>query len=507
MKFKTALVSVSDKSGLVEFLSPLAKEGLKIISTGGTAKHLRQAGLEVQDVSDLTQFPEVMGGRVKTLHPNVHMALLAREGEAEDFKLLQERGLQPIDLVVVNLYPFEETLAKDSSLEEQVEQIDIGGPSMLRAAAKNYSRVTVVCDPADYSEVLANPPDLEGRKALSAKVFSLTASYDAMITEALSPQNFYEKKSFGGALVQPLRYGENPQQSASWYRLRGSRLGLHQAERLQGKELSYNNLLDLDSAFATLSEFSDPACVVVKHNSPCGLAVGKDLSKALLSAVQADPVSVFGGILALNGRVELQDAKALSGIFLECILAPSFSKEALEFFSSKKNLRLLAWPQMLEFKTTQQFRSIAGGFLVQSADQVLDWDPSWEVIGDQKPSEQIKKDLSLAWKVCAHLKSNAIAVIGSGQTLGLGMGQVNRVDAVDQALTRWKKFHPDSAASDAVLASDAFFPFPDSIERAAEAGIRWVIQPGGSVKDEEVIATARRLGVQLVLTRRRHFLH
>lgn len=503
--FKNALVSVSDKTGLVEFLQPLVAKGMRVVSTGGTARHLKEAGIQVVDVSEQTGSPEVMDGRVKTLHPRVHMGLLARAHVASDMELLKEQGLEPFDLVLCNLYPFEEALKKDLTEEEQIEFIDIGGPSMLRSAAKSFNRIAVICDPEDYGWVSDKSElTLKDRQFLAAKVYAHTSTYDSMISQYLGADQTFPQFALGGSYVSPLRYGENPQQAAGWYRLAGAKSGLHQAEIIQGKPLSYNNILDLDAACETLREFTDPASVAVKHNNPCGVAVGRSLFEAAVSSLKADPVSVFGGIVALNGKVDGDTAVKLSEIFLECIVASDFTEEALQIFAKKKNLRVLKWPQISNQSLELKMKTIGGGFLLQTQDQVKGWSSEWTILG-QEPSPEIKVDLSLAWKVCAHLKSNAIALVSGATTIGLGMGQVNRVDAVEQAIARMRKFHGN--AKNVVLASDAFFPFADSIELAAQAGVKWVIQPGGSIKDEEVKSKAAELGVTMVLTGTRHFQH
>jgi len=502
-QFRRALISVSDKTGLVDFLRPLAKNGLSIVSTGGTAKLLKSEGFEVQEVEELTGFPEVMDGRVKTLHPRVYMPILGRLHEEEDRALLKKEKLEPFDLVIVNLYPFEQTLEKKAPLADMIEVIDIGGPSMIRAAAKNFERIAVVCDPADY-KTLSESEKLspEQHRHLAAKAFFHVSSYDAMIANYLNPEPNREY-SVGGALVQKLRYGENPHQAAYWYRTKGRQIGWDQAKILQGKELSYNNLLDLEAARNVCLEFSDACAVAVKHNNPCGVAFGGSIAEAVGRCVKADPVSVFGGIIAVNRELDEKSAAILSEIFLECVVAPSFSPAAKEIFLKKKNVRLLEWPQMLEKQSGWRAQMISGGFLLQQSDAVSSWKSDWKCLGE-KPSAQVKADLEMAWRVCAHLKSNAIAIAENGSTIGLGMGQVNRVEAVEHAITRMTKFHKPQ---NAVLASDAFFPFPDSIERIAAAGIRWVIQPGGSVKDAEVIAAAEKLKVNMVLTGQRHFRH
>lgn len=505
--FRNALVSVSDKAGLVDFLKPFVAQGLRVVSTGGTLKHLRENGIAAVDITEQTGFPEVMDGRVKTLHPRVHMALLSRDGNAEDQGLLAKEKLDPFDLLIVNLYPFEDARSRGVEGDDLIEFIDIGGPSMLRSAAKNHARIAVIADPKDYSwiasKTAAGRLTLEDRRKLAAKVFSHTSRYDDLIARTLS-SDVESWNGLNGRLVSELRYGENPQQQASWYRDPMARSGLHDAQILHGKALSYNNLLDLDSACAAVTEFRVAAAVAVKHNNPCGVGTGPDILTAVRRGVAADPVSVFGGIIALNRPVDFATAEAMASIFLECVIAPSFSPEALERLKVKKDLRILLWPGLAEHQPVRQFKTIAGGYLVQSADRTSDWSESWKVVGKSLPKE-IKADLLLAWKVCAHLRSNAIAIASEGATVGLGMGQVNRVDAVEHAISRMRKHHPNAVAP--VLASDAFFPFSDSMERIAEAGIQWVIQPGGSIRDEEVLNRAQALGITTVLTGTRHFRH
>lgn len=504
--FRRALVSVSDKTGLVEFLKPFVEQGLQIVSTGGTAKHLQAAGLKVVDVSEQTGFPEILDGRVKTLHPKIHMALLGRVDRVDDMSILSQYQVEPFDLVVGNLYPFEAALSKGAEGDELIEYIDIGGPSFLRSAAKNFKSITIVCDPQDYTWIAQTKGDLsaEQRRQLAAKVFSHTASYDSLIAEALGTTSSLDH-ALGGSLVQELRYGENPHQKASWYRKKGETNGWHRAQILQGKVLSYNNLLDLEAASNLVCEFSEPAAVVVKHNNPCGVGVGSSGLDAVEKALSADPVSAFGGIVAINFAVDLKCAEKLGALFLECIVAPSFTEEAKEFFARKKNLRILEWRQMRATSQQKDIKTIAGGYLIQEKDSVDPWQESWSILGES-PSQEIRKSMDLAWKTVASLKSNAIAIAAEGKTLGLGMGQVNRVEAVEHAIARWKKHHP-KIATDVVLASDAFFPFSDSVELLAKSGIRWAIQPGGSVNDEAVFKTARELGVNMVLTGRRHFRH
>ena len=507
--FQRILTSVSDKTGLVPFLSPFADHGAKIVSSGGTAKALREAGLAVTDVSDYTGFPECMDGRVKTLHPKVHMGLLYRPSLEEDLDLLSRYEVLPFDLVVVNLYPFEQAKKDGSTGKELIEFIDVGGPSMLRAAAKNFENICVVCDPGDYAWIARKDGQLtfEDRKYLAAKVFQWTSTYDQMIA-----QNFYEEMGqdretsapflIKGDIFSSLRYGENPHQSAKWYRSQDS--GLHSATVLQGKALSYNNILDLQAACNTVRMFTEPTAVAIKHNNPCAVASDSATDLALEKCLKADPVSVFGGIIACNFSITEKHAQQLNEIFLECVIAPEVSTEALNVFSAKKNLRILSWKEMLNFSSAHDIKGIDGGLLVQDIDHVSDDVSAWQFIGE-KPSESQMNELIFAWKTCASLKSNAISVCQGGQTLGLGMGQVNRVDAVRQALGRAQAHHP--SRKNLILASDAFFPFPDSIEIAAQSGVSWIVQPGGSLKDSEVIAKAQELGLQMVLTGQRHFRH
>ncbi len=504
--FKNALVSVSDKTGLVDFLKPYVAGGLRVVSTGGTLKYLRENGIAAIDVAEQTGFPEVMDGRVKTLHPRVHMAILARKSHPEDQELLKAEKLDAFDLVIVNLYPFEQARARGVTGDELIEFIDIGGPSLLRAAAKNHERLAVVCQPSDYQWISAkNELTLHDRRRLAASVFRYTSSYDDLIAKTLNSHESERPLTLSGKLVSELRYGENPQQKAWWMSDPTAASGLQDAKILHGKSLSYNNLLDLEAAVLAVSDFQVPCVVAVKHNNPCGVGTHPTLVGAVDRAIAADPTSVFGGIIALNRPVDLASAEAMSKIFLECIIAPGFEPAALERLQKKKDLRLLEWAKMVEPRADElQFRSIIGGYLVQTQDHVDAFSSDWKVIGDA-PTPDIRRDLELAWKVCARLKSNAIAIASDGRTVGLGMGQVNRVDAVRQALERMKKDHGN--VSTPCLASDAFFPFPDSIEKAADAGIRWVIQPGGSIRDEDVLAKAHERGVNIVLTGRRHFRH
>jgi phosphoribosylaminoimidazolecarboxamide formyltransferase / IMP cyclohydrolase len=503
--FKNALISVSNKNGLIEFVKPLASQGMRIVSTGGTLKYLLENGISAVDVAEQTGFPEVMGGRVKTLHPNVHMALLARIGVDE--ALLKEKKLEPFDLLVCNLYPFEEAVKSELKEAELIEKIDIGGPSMLRAAAKNFSRMTVVCDPLDYPKILMQAENtLESRKSLAAKVFAHTASYDSLVAKEMGA-GWSEEFSFSGRKIQDLRYGENPQQKASWYGLLANTKGLHSAEILQGKELSYNNILDIDAACRLVQDLRAPkisAAVAVKHNNPCGAAIHENSFLALKKALTADPVSVFGGIIAVSFPIDRQEAEELKNIFLECIVAPHFTKAALEVLAGKKNLRLLQWKNICDRTNNTEVRSVQGGYVVQTSDKVKLDTKDWKYQGEA-PSDAILQDLHFSENVCASLKSNAIALVKDGQTLGLGMGQVNRVDSVKHAIERMLTHFGE--VKNVILASDAFFPFPDSIEIAASAGVKWILQPGGSVKDSDVLAAARKLKIEMVLTGERHFRH
>lgn len=507
--FQRILVSVSDKTGVVDFIKPLAQAGARIISSGGTAKTLSQADIPVTEVSDYTGFPECMDGRVKTLHPKVHMGLLYRPHIDEDMDLLAKHDVLPFDLVVANLYPFKEAQAKGVVGDELIEYIDIGGPSLLRAAAKNFQNVCVICDPGDYQWIARKDwqLSLDDRKYLAAKVFQMTSAYDQMISSHLYQELQSLQEQSAPLMVQAthfstLRYGENPQQKAWWYA--STEQGLHRAQILQGKPLSFNNILDLQAACSTVRMFSTPAAAAIKHNNPCGVATNENKLLALDRALKSDPVSVFGGIVAANFKIDEKEAELLGEIFLECIIAPDFTDEAMAVFAKKKNLRVLSWPEMQKYTADKDLRSVDGGLLMQEPDNVHEDVTAWKFIG-QQPDEDTLRDLHFAWKTCAALKSNAISVCKGQQTLGLGMGQVNRVDAVKQALLRAQEFH--AGVKNTVLASDAFFPFPDSVEIAAQNGVAWVIQPGGSVKDEEVIARAKELNINMVLTGRRHFKH
>ncbi|MBL7542276.1 MAG: bifunctional phosphoribosylaminoimidazolecarboxamide formyltransferase/IMP cyclohydrolase [Bdellovibrionaceae bacterium] len=500
--YKRALISVSDKTGLYEFLKPLVEKGLQLVSTGGTAQYLRDNKLPVMDVSEVTQFPEVMDGRVKTLHPKIHMGLLARAANPSDIDTLKRFETEMFDLVVVNLYPFEESLKKSLSEPEMIEKIDIGGPSMLRSAAKSFQRITVVCDPQDYQRVHESSDRMALNKQLAAKVFQHCSYYDSLISQYLNPES---KDTFliSGKLEKELRYGENPHQKAQWYRSGNTLSGFQDFQILQGKELSYNNLLDLDAALTLSLEIPELNAVAVKHNNPCGVAYGNSGSEVIQRLVKTDPVSIFGGIVASNATVDGAMAEELNKIFLECVVAPDYTNEALIVFSKKKNLRLLKYSKTAK-KNPFIVKSIMGGFLVQDQDTFPSPSEQWRVFGKPIPQSLIA-DFVFGEKVCGYLKSNSIALIDNKMTIGLGMGQVNRVDAVEQSLGRALKHH--QITPETILVSDAFFPFVDSIELVAKHKIKWVFQPGGSVKDDEVIKRCQELDVNLIFSGKRHFRH
>lgn len=507
--FRRILASVSDKSGLVDFLKPFIEQGASVVSSGGTASLLAKSGLAVTEVSEYTGFPECLGGRVKTLHPKVHMGLLVRPEVEEDVDTLARFEVQPFDLVVVNLYPYAQAQADGLSDEELIEYIDIGGPAMLRASAKNFENVCVVCDPADYRWIADKNGELslDDRRYLAAKVFRMTSTYDQMIAKDLyknleSLTQSSQPLMLNGNLVSSLRYGENPHQKAWWYCLEEA--GLHTAKVLQGKALSFNNILDLQAACSTVRLFQEPTAVAVKHNNSCGVAQDADTLVAFQKALSADPVSVFGGIVATNFPITAEHVLQMKDIFLECLIAPEVTEDAAGELAKKKNLRVLAWEDLAKSAANLDIRSVDGGLLVQEVDKVAENSSEWQFIG-AAPTEAELLELQFAWKVCASLKSNAISVCKNRQSLGLGMGQVNRVDAVKHALERAQQFHP--SAQGTILASDAFFPFPDSIDIAAQNGVRWIIQPGGSIKDDEVIAAAKRHNINMVITGKRHFRH
>jgi len=511
---KRALLSVSDKQGLVELGRGLVDLGWKLIASGGTGRVLRQAGIAVQDVADLTGFPEALGGRVKTLHPVIHAGILAKATEA-DMRELDDRGIAPIDLVVVNLYPFESTVARgDVTIEEAIEEIDIGGVALLRAAAKNFKRVGVITCPADYPSVLA---ELQGtgslseetRRNLALKAFEHTASYDVAISRYLASQGFAPIEDlFPGQVIlgarrqQVLRYGENPHQEAALYAFGGTE-GPLGGRLLQGKPLSYNNILDLDSAWRIIASFDEPTVAILKHMNPCGLASGASLVEAFPVALAGDPVSAFGSVLSVN-RVFGEDvAIALGSLFVEAIVAPGFTSEAVSYLAQhKKNCRLVDMSEATGVPLPWEVRSVWCGLLLQEQDECRDDPTAWKVASRREPTEDERAALEFGWKVVSHVKSNAILLCGPKAVYGVGAGQMSRVDAVRLAIAK-----AGEKAQGSVLASDAFFPFPDGIEEAAAAGVTAVIQPGGSMRDEEVISAVERLGLTMIFTGRRHFRH
>ena len=510
-----ALLSVWNKAGLVELGQALADWGVEIISTGGTARTLEEAGVTVRTVESVTGYPEILGGRVKTLHPAIHGGILAKR-DPQHLAELAELSLAPIDLVVVNLYPFSLTVARPGcTLDQALEQIDIGGVTLLRAAAKNFASVVVLCDPADYSrviDVLRSRQDfsLAERRALAAKAFSHTAAYDTAIHAYLSAtvevaEEFPACLDISVEKVTDLRYGENPHQRAAFYRLPGTS-GLPDARILHGKALSFNNLLDLDAAWGMVIDFDAPAVAVIKHNNPCGLAAARELSVAYNTAVACDPLSAYGSVIACNVAVDRATAEAMSELFIEAIIAPRFEDSALEVLQQKKNIRLLEMPATegtdANWLAGADIRHVRGGLLLQDTDQ-LGSERGWQVVTTRQPAAEERDDLSFAWRVVAHVKSNAIVLAKNHATVGIGAGQMSRVDATDLAITKAGA----ERCQGAVLASDAFFPFADSIERAAEAGVTAIIQPGGSIRDDEVIAAANRHGLAMVCTGERHFLH
>jgi phosphoribosylaminoimidazolecarboxamide formyltransferase / IMP cyclohydrolase len=523
MAVERALISVFDKTGIVEFAKRLAALKIEILSTGGTSKLLREAGVTVRDVSDFTGWPEMLGGRVKTLHPKVHGGLLYRRKHKDDEAQAKEHGIAPIDLVVVNLYPFEATAAKSGlTAEELIENIDIGGPTMLRSAAKNFESVTVITDPADYSRVATEleagkETSLATRVDLARKVFATTSTYDGMITtelERLSVATGHvtlsdrtllpERVHISLRRQQELRYGENPHQAAALYVPAGREVsGLAAAKQLQGKELSYNNFVDLEAARSIAAEFKRPAAVIIKHNNPCGTAEQKTLREAYLKAYASDPVSAFGGVLAFNKVVDAATAEEVAKLFVECIVAPGFEDAAKSIFAAKKNLRLLELPPGgLEPEKELQLKRILGGILVQQPDLGELKDSELRTVTKRAPTAEEMATMRFAWKVSKHVKSNAIVFAKDSATLGVGAGQMSRVDSVKIAVMK-----AQSPLTGSVVASDAFFPFPDGVEEAAKAGATAVIQPGGSMRDNDVIAAADRLNLSMVFTGMRHFLH
>lgn len=508
---KRALLSVSDKSGILEFAQELEKMGYELLSTGGTKKFLEENGVSITAVDEITKFPEILGGRVKTLHPLVHGGLLAKHDDADHQKQMAENGISPIDIVCVNLYPFRETIAKpDVTVDDAIENIDIGGPTMLRSAAKNHAYVTVIVDATDYEAVLIElhngQTTPETRRRLAAKVFRHTAAYDSYISNYLTDltgEEYPDQLTLTYELSQTLRYGENPHQKAAFYRSPlGSDFSIANADQLHGKELSYNNIQDANAALQIIKEFKMPAAVAVKHMNPCGVGTGETIANAFTKAYEADSTSIFGGIVALNGEVDAETAKQLATIFLEIIIAPAFSDEAIELLTQKKNIRLLTIP--FDSQTTDKWNTVTveGGLLIQQPDVYGYDDADIHIATERQPTAAELEALKLGWSVVKHVKSNAIVVCNSEMTLGIGAGQMNRVGSAKIALEQ-----AGEAAQGAIMASDAFFPMNDTVEAAAQAGIKAIIQPGGSKKDQDSIDKANEYGIAMVFTGVRHFKH
>lgn len=509
---KRALISVSDKSGVLEFAKELVALGYEVLSTGGTKQHLQDNGVAVTSVDEVTKFPEILGGRVKTLNPMIHGGLLAKYDDPEHQAQMQEHGIEPIEIVCVNLYPFVETISKPNvEFVDAIENIDIGGPTMLRSAAKNQQYVSVIVDANDYAAVLAElkadgETTLATRRRLAAKVFRHTAAYDSYISNYLSTElgeEFPEQMTLTYELKQTLRYGENPHQKAAFYQKRlGSDFSIAFAEQLHGKELSYNNIQDANAALQIIKEFKQPAAVAVKHMNPCGVGTGSTIAQAFNMAYEADSTSIFGGIVALNREVDAETAKQLSSIFLEIIIAPSFTKEAIELLTVKKNIRLLtiSFDQYAQdaFNTV----SVEGGLLVQEPDRFGFNEADIQVVSERQPTEQEWEAMKLGWSVVKHVKSNAIVITDHQMTVGVGAGQMNRVGSAKIALEQ-----AGEKAKGAAMASDAFFPMPDTVENAIAAGITAIIHPGGSKRDQESIDAANAAGITMVLTGVRHFKH
>ena len=513
-----ALVSVSDKKNIIPFCKELVEQfNYKILSSGGTAKHLIEAKIPVIKVADFTNSPEILGGRVKTLHPKIHGGILAKRTDEEHKKDIEANNLELIDLVVVNLYPFKKTVDQGAKWEDAIENIDIGGPSMIRSAAKNHKDVSVLVDPSQYQNFLEESKKGELKDSYKAKLaleaFQHTADYDAAISNWIRKERDLQSSKYieSYPLIKTLRYGENPHQKAFWYGL--SNIGWNSAEQLQGKDLSYNNLLDLESALSTVLEFGYTekdelttdsfASVILKHNNPCGASLSNSASQAFLNALECDSVSAFGGIVAFNSNVDSQAATNLKDIFLECVVAPSFDAEALEILKIKKNLRILKLSKdQLPKKNQTSTKSIMGGLLVQDADDREEKTDSWISVTKKNPSNQMNLDLNFAWKICKHVKSNAIVIAKDLKTIGIGAGQMNRVGAAKIALKAAGR-----QCFDAVLASDGFFPFADTVELANEYGIKAIIQPGGSLRDQESIDMCNKKGISMIFTQKRHFLH
>ena len=520
---RRALISVSDKTGLIEFATALAAHGVELLSTGGTAKALREAGLAVRDVAEVTGFPEMMDGRVKTLHPMVHGGLLALRDNAEHRAAMETHGIGAIDLLVVNLYPFEATVASGADYDTCIENIDIGGPAMIRAAAKNHAFVSVVVDTDDYAEVLAEleagGTTLAFRQRLARTAYARTAAYDAAVSSWMATAHADatpRRRAFAGVLKQTMRYGENPHQGAAFYIDGSGRPGVATAVQHQGKELSYNNINDTDAAFELVAEFAPadgPACAIIKHANPCGVARGATLAEAYQKAFDCDRTSAFGGIVALNGTLDGATAEEIVKIFTEVVIAPDADADAKAIFAAKKNLRLLTTGALPDPRTLiTSFKQVSGGFLVQDKDTGHVAPDALRVVTKRAPTEAELADLRFAWTVAKHVKSNAIVYVKDGATVGVGAGQMSRVDSSTIAALKAGRMGVDLGLSDtpaqgSVVASDAFFPFADGLMAAAEAGATAIIQPGGSMRDDEVIAAADAAGLAMVFTGMRHFRH
>ncbi len=515
-KIERALVSVSDKAGVVEFAAGLSALGIEILSTGGTARLLREHGVKVRDVADATGFPEMLDGRVKTLHPMIHGGILGIRKNTGHQAAARKHGIGWIDLVAVNLYPFEQTAAKPNvPFEELIENIDIGGPAMIRSAAKNFEDVAVIVDPSDYDAALEELRKKDGeisretRWRLARKAFASTAAYDAAISTTLQkiagdalPQNLH----LTFQKIADLRYGENPHQQAALYRdPRSGGRGIASARQVQGKELSYNNLVDLEAAWRVAQEFAEPVTAIIKHTNPCGIATGATLAESFPRALAVDPVSAFGSVVAFNRPVDGATAEAMAKLFVEAVVAPGYDAAALERFAAKKNLRVLDMSATAGDEYGWQLKSVGGGLLVQTPDTMGAQPENWKCATKRQPTDEERRALAFAWRVVKHVKSNAIVFARDGESVGVGAGQMSRVDSVRIAAMKARELKHDLTG--AVVASDAFFPFPDGVEEAARAGATAVVQPGGSVRDSEVIAAADRLGLAMMLTGIRHFRH
>jgi phosphoribosylaminoimidazolecarboxamide formyltransferase/IMP cyclohydrolase len=518
MTIRRALLSVSDKTGLIEFAKTIEQAGIEILSTGGTAKALREADITVTDVSSVTGFPEIMDGRVKTLHPKIHGGLLARRDNEAHQAAMKAESIEGIDLLVVNLYPFEATLATTKDRTSLIENIDIGGPAMLRAAAKNHEFVTVACDPADYAAIAGEisatgGTSMELREILAAKTFARTAAYDSAIAGWLAKETLPEKTSISGTRSLALRYGENPHQQAALYKTASTRPGVANATQLQGKPLSYNNINDTDAAFELVAEFESPTIAIIKHANPCGVASATSLAEAWDTALAADPVSAFGGIVAMNRPLDAHTAERVTKLFTEVVIAPGASDEARDIMAGKPNLRLLVTSGLPDTSAVfTKIKTVAGGFLAQTRDAGMIGPDDLRVVTKRAPTAAEKSDMMFAWRVAKHVKSNAIIFAKDGSTAGIGAGQMSRVDSVRIAAQKaadMAAHHgwPVPRTIGSVAASDAFFPFADGLEALIEAGATSVIQPGGSMRDEEVIAAADAAGIAMVFTGMRHFNH